>query len=247
MSASPPPSPPSRFRIVRRDGSAGRWPWWLAGLLWLASLVGVWYWATQRAAPALAGTQTGLDETRRALAAAQAELKDRVQREATLSRSDQISRAANNEIQNVLAERDEEIAGLRADVAFYERLVGATGQRRGLSVHSAQFVPEAAGTWQYEIVLTQNLNRGAISKGQMRFSVEGVREGKLTAIDWDALHQREEVPGQEYSFRYFQRIAGSVMLPKDFTPQRVRVSLRGSGAPVDQAFDWSGGPRINGD
>ncbi len=33
------------------------------------------------------------------------------QRQATLARSDQISRAANSEIQASLAERDEEIAG----------------------------------------------------------------------------------------------------------------------------------------
>src|SRR5690606_36493793 len=51
---------------------------------------------------------------------------------ATLRRSDQISREANRGLQRTLAERDEEIAGLRADVAFYERFVGATGQRRGL-------------------------------------------------------------------------------------------------------------------
>ena len=42
------------------------------------------------------------------------------QRVATLARSDQISRDANRDLQSTLAERDEEIAGLRADVAFYE-------------------------------------------------------------------------------------------------------------------------------
>ncbi len=35
------------------------------------------------------------------------------------------------DIQSLLAERDEQIAALRADVAFYERLVGATAQRKG--------------------------------------------------------------------------------------------------------------------
>ncbi len=77
-------------------------------------------------------------------------------------------------------------------------------------------------------MLTQNLNRGAISQGQMRFTVEGVRNGKLATISWDDLHQRSKVPGQDYSFRYFQQLTGSVMLPADFTPQRVRVTL-GSG------------------
>src|SRR3546814_8764360 len=64
------------------------------------------------------------------------------QQVATLKRSDQISRDANRDLQGTLAERDEEIAGLRADVAFYERFVGATGQRRGLTVHQLHLQPQ---------------------------------------------------------------------------------------------------------
>lgn len=244
--ASPEPSAPSRFQRLRGRLSRLRWSLVAVTVLWLLSLAGIWHWASLRAAPQLAATRAELDTARRELAVHQARVKELVQRETTLSVSDRISRAANNELQNALSERDEEIAGLRADVAFYERLVGATGQRRGLSVHSAQFAPEAGGTWHYEIVLTQNLNRGAISRGEMRFAVEGVRGGKLATIGWEELHQREDAPGQEYSFRYFQRIDGSVILPGDFTPQRVRVSLRGGGASVDQAFDWDAGPRNGG-
>ncbi|MFX5839876.1 DUF6776 family protein, partial [Acinetobacter baumannii] len=81
------------------------------------------------------------------------------QKLATLARSDQISREANRDLQSTLAERDEEIAGLRADVAFYERLVGATAQPKGLAVHAAEFRREGAGTWRYQVTLTQSLNR----------------------------------------------------------------------------------------
>jgi len=88
------------------------------------------------------------------------------------------------------------------------------------------------------VVLTQNLNRGAISQGQMRFTVEGVKDGKLTSVSWDELHQRTKVPGQDYSFRYFQQLTGSVMLPQGFTPQRVRVTLGSGAGGAPQVFDW---------
>ena len=117
-----------------------------------------------------------------------------------------------------------------------ERRQGSTGQRRGLNTHEVVFAPEAAGTWHYTITLTQNLNRGAISKGTMRFAVEGVRAGKLAGIKWDELLQKPGAPGQPFSFRYFQQLEGSVMLPAGFTPQRVRVQLNGGG---DQVFDWN--------
>jgi len=98
-------------------------------------------------------------------------------------------------------------------------------------------------------VLTQNLNRGAISQGQMRFTVEGVKNGKLATISWDDLHQRSKVPGQDYSFRYFQQLTGSVMLPADFTPQRVRVTLGSGTGGTTQVFDWkqAGAPASKGE
>ena len=105
-------------------------------------------------------------------------------------------------------------------------------------MHSAEFVPEAGGTWHYELMLTQSLNRGAVSAGQLRFVVEGVKGGKLATVDWNRLHQRDDAPAQAYSFRYFQQLRGSVMLPEGFVPQRVRVSLRGENASLDQAVAW---------
>ncbi|KAF1015114.1 MAG: Cell division protein FtsL [Stenotrophomonas maltophilia] len=171
------------------------------------------------------------------------------QKQATLEASDRISRAANTDVQATLSERDEEIASLRADVALYERLVGSTSQRKGLNTHSIEFSAETGGTWQYSAVLTQNLNRGAISQGLMRFTVEGVKNGKLATISWDELHQRSKVPGQDYSFRYFQQLTGSVILPAGFTPQRVRVSLGTGAGGTAQVFDWkqAGAPANNGE
>ena len=221
----------------------------VAAVLWLVSLVATWWVASERAAPGLAKVRDELDLANRRVADGEALVRQLRQNVATLRRSDQISRSANTELQATLAEREEEVSGLRADVAFYERLVGATGQRRGLSVHEAVFEPEAGGTWRYTVTLTQNLNRGAISQGQMRFTVEGVKNGKLATISWDDLHQRSKVPGQDYSFRYFQQLTGSVMLPADFTPQRVRVTLGSGTGGTTQVFDWkqAGAPASKGE
>ncbi len=233
----PVPVPP-RYRIVPdRPSRRGLWIA-LAVAVWAASVAGAWQLATWRAAPGMAALEQRLRQAQAALAGERARAEGLGQREATLAVSERISRSANGELQATLAERDEEIAGLRADVAFYERLVGATGQRKGLSVHQAEFIPDAGGAWQYQIMLTQSLNRGAISQGQMRFAVEGVRAGKLATIGWDELRQKPQAGGQPYSFRYFQQLDGSVMLPAGFTPQRVKVQLAGEDTAVEQAFDW---------
>lgn len=207
-------------------------------VLWLATVVGAWMLASRLAAPGLVKARAELEVTSRRANEAEALVKQLRQNVATLRRSDQISRSANTELQASLAEREEEVSGLRADVAFYERLVGATGQRRGLSVHEAVFAPEEGGSWRYTVTLTQNLNRGAISKGEARISVEGVSGGRLRTLPWETLLQKPGAPGQAFSFRYFQQLEGSIVLPEGFTPQRVRVQLRADGSTVDQAFPW---------
>lgn len=205
--------------------------------LWIISLLLVAWWSARRAAPEL----SQLRETHRAefeeLQAARTELSALRQRVATLSRSDEISRRANVELQQGLTEREEEIAQLRADVAFYERLVGSTGERRGLSVHSVRMQPGGEGVWDYSVTVTQNLNRGAMTSGTMRLQVEGVRNGRLVTLGWDELAPSGG-EAAAFSFRYFQQLEGSVLLPGDFAPQRVRVELRSDAGNAQQAFPW---------
>ena len=226
-----------QFEIVPRQSRLPRGL--LAGLMFLLGAVVVGGLAWWLLAPSAGDPRAQLADSQRRLTAQQDVIAELQQRVATLTRSDQISREANADVQSMLAEKDEEIAGLRADVAFYERFVGNSGPRRGLAVHSAEFAPEAGGSWRYEVVVTQSINRGGLTKGGMEFAVEGVRDGKLTTLNWDELHQKPDAPAQDYSFRYFQRLGGSVILPAGFTPQRVEVTLRGSGASVEQAFDWT--------
>src|SRR3546814_9889933 len=147
-----------------------------------------------------------------------------------------VSRHANDDLRGTVAERDAEIAGLSADVAFYERFVGATGQRRGLTVHQLHLQPQSDQAWHFTTTLTQNLNRGAVSSGQVTLSVEGTSDGKLQTLDWDALRQQPAAPGIAYSFKYFQEVGGALMLPPGYQPLRVIVRrAHKRGAAVEQS------------
>jgi len=217
----------------------GRLPIVIGAIVAFSLAFGAWgLWRVL--APAPADTRARLEASEEARRDLQADYEELQQRVATLGRSDQISREANRDLQGTLAERDEEIAGLRADVAFYERLVGATAQRRGLSVHAITMQPQNDAAWHFQSTLTQNLNRGAVSSGRLTLSIEGSRGGRLQTLDWDALRQQEEAPGVEYSFKYFQEVDGDVFLPEGFSPVRVTVRLQPrSGPAVEESFTWS--------
>ena len=163
------------------------------------------------------------------------------QEAATLKRSDQISRQANADLQGTLAERDEEIASLRADIAFYERFVGATAQRHGLAVHELKLEPQRdPQLWHFVATLTQNLNRGAVNHGRLLLSVEASNGGRMQRLGWGELRQQQNAPGIEYSFKYFQQVEGDLVLPAGVRPVRVIARLvPASGAPQEQSFTWS--------
>jgi hypothetical protein len=162
------------------------------------------------------------------------------QRVATLARSDQISREANRDLQGTLAERDEEIAGLRSDVAFYARFVGSTAQRRGLNVHQLHLARQGGQAWHFTATLTQNLNRGAVNRGGLTLSLEGSRDGRLQKLDWARLRQQPQPAPLAYSFKYFQQVEGDILLTAGLQPVRLVVRLQPEGgAAVEQSFTWA--------
>jgi hypothetical protein len=244
MEATPPSvgSPDGLLPSARRRGGV----YALAALVVVALLFGVWG-AWRVFAPSSADTRGRLAATERQLAVAKAYIEDQEQQVATLKRSDQISRDANRDLQGALAEREEEIAGLRADMAFYERLVGATGQRRGLSVHAIRLQSQGGDVWHFATTLTQNLNRGAVSTGQMSLAVEGTQAGKLRKLAWADLRRQPQAPGVAYSFKYFEQVEGDVFLPAGFTPVRVEVRLQPrNGGSVTESFSWADAARDSG-
>ena len=219
--------------IRAHDPARARRTWLLLALAWLGTALVV-------AAVASALTaRSGGGDVREKLGASERDSDALKARVAVFERSEQVAKAALSDLQQSLRERDEEIDALRADLAFYGRLVGGT-QREGLAVHLLSIKPvKDSKAWNFIATLTQNFKRGQEVKGRLTLSVEGVRDGKLTTIDWAALSQGESNAGIEYRFKYFQQVGGTIMLPPGFAPNRVSVRADGESGRVDQEFTWA--------
>lgn len=233
-----------RFSIVLKNAKANRLFITLA-ILWFvlaASFIGsLWYYSdshTNQLAQKLSVSENQASEAQKELGLIKQQL-------ANSKRADIISRLANNQIQTVLAEKDEQIAGLKADLSFYELLVGSTGRRHGLNIHDATFEAQSDQAWQYTITLTQNINRGGTTAGHMILAIEGVLNGKLKTLGWQELTQSQQPEGQKFSFRYFEQLQGIAMLPKDFKPQRVKVIVKGAFGATESQFNWQLKTRSN--
>lgn len=163
------------------------------------------------------------------------------QRVAVLERADQVDKVASSDLQQTLREREEEIAGLRTDLGFYARLVGGGARREGLAVHSVHVEPvKDSRAWNVVVTLTQNMKRSQSSEGRLQIAIEGVANGQLRNLSWNDLAAGDSA-GLPFSFKYFQRVSGTVMLPAGFSPNRIKVvaEASGGGGRVEQGCAWS--------
>jgi hypothetical protein len=225
-------SPIPSLVIRRHDPAQQRRARLLVAAMWFGSMLIV-----AGVVASFVGRAPGPDRTAE-LNAALKENEAMKSRIALLTRSEQVAKAALVDVQQTLRDREEEVDGLRADLAFYGRLVGG-GKREGLAVHALQVAPvKNSQAWNFTATLTQNFKRGAEMKGHLSLSVEGIADGKLKTIDWSALSQGQQSSGIEYGFKYFQQVGGTIMLPAGFAANRVVVRADGEGGRVEQEFSW---------
>ena len=199
--------------------------------VWIVSLIGV----------VLFQQQAGGLVDHATVASAKKEQDALLQRITVLERSEQVVRAAYGDLQQNLRDRQEEISALRADLAFYSRLTNGS-KLEGLSVHGVHLQAGATPrVYNFNITLTQTLKSGQIASGRMHVSVNGVRDGKLTTLNWSELAPNQDGTGLPFSFKYFQQISGTLMLPDKFVPNRIHVEAEAGGdmGRTDQEFAWS--------
>jgi len=231
MTRRPPPRP-STHPPARSGWRRHAWPAlaWLGSVL-LAGLMG----------GALTWHATPAAHRAREVAALQARIDGLEQQLANAQRDRQVTGIATASLRRTLTQREEEIAGLRADLAFYARLVGGEAQGEGLKVQQVglQRLPGSHG-WNLSLSLTQNAKRDAEVSGTVTASVQGVRGGKVVQLDWPALGDTAQRDGLPFRFRYFQALHATFVLPADFRPTQLTVHVAPSGgAPIERSIDWA--------
>lgn len=233
-------NPRPQFEVRRVNPAASRRKLMLVLLLVLAAALagaaaGIWWADRSHAAagssPAAAIPMVGASGSAQAAA----------QEIATSRRSEQVARIAAQDLRKTLADREQEISALRADLAFYSNLVGSGDQGKSLSVHGVHIQPiDGSRAWNVTVTLTQNARRGEENRGRVKLAVEGVRGGKLSLMKWEQISAPDKADGIDYAFKYFQQLHISLMLPEDFTPNRLRVMVNPSrGKSLVHSMTWS--------
>lgn len=208
---------------------------WIRGALWCLGmavifLVGI---AVGRGLGFPGGLQTRAHKLAASNVALQSHLEDLQQQQQTTS-------TALTALRTSLASRDDELQKLKQEQAFYAKLIGIDGSRSGLGVHGIALTP-VAGTnaWNFVVTLVNTAEKADPARGKLTLGVEGVRDGKLTTVEWSNLAGSDAKDGVEFAFKFFQQLRGSFMLPKGLVPNRVTVTLHPKGGPpISRKLDW---------
>lgn len=233
------PRPPPRLIVQTHDVIAQRRRrLWLL-VLWPLSLIvaaAASFWLAQSPAPLPLVRRHGNQ-----LGQVQAENEQLKQQVADLKRSQQVSDVAMRSLQRSMAEREEQISGLRADLGFYSRLVGGNSQRQGLRVQEVRVQPvPQSHAWDLTLSLTQNVRRGDDIAGKAIVTIEGLRGNQVQQLSWDALGDTAQKDGLPFHFRYFQQLHATFVLPDDFRPTRLRIhATPDDGNAADRAVAWN--------
>ena len=232
MPVTPPPDYIVRPRLP--GSHAQRLLVLLLVLLLLAASFALGHWSAVRS--------QHTDSTGANAAAMQHEARTLKQRLAILQRDRQVTRVATAALRRTLSDRGAEIESLRADLAFYTRLIGGDEQAPGLSV-AALTLSSVAGTrgYTFNLTLLQTARGGNPVQGRLALALEGVQGDHAARYDWAQLADARQRDGLPFAFKYFQQLHGMLVLPPGFVPARIHVTLKpAGGGALTRDLAWAG-------
>ncbi len=161
---------------------------------------------------------------------------------AVLERSGQIERQAYKQLEGAVTGLQDEILELKEELAFYRGIVSPNDSSKGLKLQD--FILNR-GTqprqYHFKVVLTQVLNSGSVARGNLQFEVEGLHQGETRRYTLSQMSDSKEEDGPSFRFKYFQILEGEFMLPEEFEPIKVNLTVKPKSRAhkkLTQAFDW---------
>jgi hypothetical protein len=118
-----------------------------------------------------------------------------------------------------------------------------SGQDKGLRISKIDIQPlDQPNKYRYSIMMTQVADNTSYIKGLTAVNFVGLEAGKRKIIPLREIDQNVSELGVKFSFRYFQELAGEVVLPANFKVEQVQVVLQSSGNKaqrVEETIEWS--------
>ena len=157
--------------------------------------------------------------------------------------SRRIDQETYSQIQANLADLQARIQSQEEELMVYRGIVSPQDGVSGLRIQSLSVVPaDGERHFVVRLVLVQAIVHSRRVSGTVKLQLEGVQDGRMTALDAADLVPDKAVYDMAYEFRYFQGLESEMILPVGFEPGRFRVEIAPNdphAEKVEQSFEWT--------
>jgi hypothetical protein len=157
--------------------------------------------------------------------------------------SRRIDQETYSQIQANLADLQARIQSQEEELMVYRGIVSPQDGVSGLRIQSLSVVPaDGERHFVVRLVLVQAIVHSRRVSGTVKLQLEGVQDGRMTALDAADLVPDKAAYDMAYEFRYFQGLESELILPVGFEPGRFRVEIAPNdphAQKVDQSFEWT--------
>lgn len=161
---------------------------------------------------------------------------------AHLASSSEIDATASKQVSEKLSQLNDEMLELKEELVFYRSLLSPAELEPGLQILGIQMIKDgSSNAYNYKIVLTQRHNGNQFATGNVNVQVNGLQSGKETQLDLTEVTASSDNT-MSFRFKNFQSIEGKLVLPEDFQPKDVLVSVfpttRGI-KQIERNYEWN--------
>ncbi len=146
----------------------------------------------------------------------------------------------SQQVRGTLADQAAQIASLEEQIRFYRNLM-AGSEEGELQIADLELLQRLDGRGvRFRLLLVQSADRRDEIAGRIEVRVVGAREGQAEVLT-GAVLGADLVEPMPFRFRYFQRLAGAILLPDGFVPEGVEIVARSDaeeGFRLQRTFNW---------
>ena len=179
-------------------------------------LMAAWYGGVYSARKTSAEEQARLAALESRLATADVEFEALKQNLATAERTMQISKTAYAELDQALAINEQDLESMKAELGFYQSIISPGDGSVGLRIYDLETRPMEGAVTEFTVTLIQSIRHDEEAEGEVHVEVWG--EGLKEPVSRWPLKG-----GRPFSFRYFERMDGSVKIPDELASPRLCV------------------------
>lgn len=141
-----------------------------------------------------------------------------------------VERSAQEQLVRQVTELGSEAGRLREDLAFFESLLPTKTKASGILIRSFRMQPDGApDSMRYRLLVQQAGKPERDFIGQVQMQVNLVRDGRSFTMQLPVSAAAEARAPLELSFRHYQRVEGSFVLPEGATARSVVVRILAAG------------------